>query len=40
MDTGNYIKEKHNIKTRDKLHASSGKRKHIHTEKVNKQKQR
>jgi hypothetical protein len=37
---GNHIKDKHNIKARDKLQASTGGRKHINTEKVNKQIQR
>jgi flagella basal body P-ring formation protein FlgA len=37
VDTGNYIKEKQNIKTGDKLQASTGERKHINTENVNKQ---
>jgi hypothetical protein len=34
MDTGNQIKDKHNIKTRDKLlvHASIGEGKHINME--------
>jgi hypothetical protein len=40
VDTGNYIKDKHNIKTREKLQASTGERKHINAEKVKKQKQR
>jgi hypothetical protein len=35
----NHIKDKHNIKTRGKLQESTGERKHINREKVNKQKQ-
>jgi hypothetical protein len=37
VDTGNHIMDKRNIKTRGKLQASTGERKHINTEKVNKQ---
>jgi hypothetical protein len=40
VDTGNHIKDKNNIKTRDKLQASTGERKHINTEKVNKQRRK
>jgi hypothetical protein len=40
VDTGNHIKDKYDIKTRDKLQASTGEGKHINTEEVNKQKQR
>jgi hypothetical protein len=36
VDTSNHIKDKQHIKTRDKLWASTGERKHINTEKVNK----
>jgi hypothetical protein len=38
VDTGNHIKDKYNIKTRDKLQASNRERKHVNTEKVNKNK--
>jgi hypothetical protein len=37
VDTGNYIMDRRNIKTRDKLQASIGERKHINTEKVREQ---
>jgi hypothetical protein len=38
VDTGNYIVDRHdNRKVKDKLQASTGGRKHINTEKVNKQ---
>jgi hypothetical protein len=40
VDTGNHIKDKHSMKTREKLQASIGERKHNKAEKVNKQKQR
>jgi flagellar biosynthesis/type III secretory pathway M-ring protein FliF/YscJ len=33
VNSGNHIKDKHNIKIRDKLKASTGERKHINTEK-------
>jgi hypothetical protein len=38
VDTGNHIKGKHNMKTRDKLQASTGERKQINIEKVSKRK--
>jgi hypothetical protein len=34
VHTGNHIKDKHNKKTRDKLQANTGERKHINIEKV------
>jgi hypothetical protein len=40
VDAGNHIKDRQNIKTRDKLQASAEERKHINREKGNKQKQR
>jgi hypothetical protein len=40
VDTGNHTKVEQNIKTTDKLQASTGERKHINIEKVNIQKQR
>jgi hypothetical protein len=40
VDTVNHIKDKHNVKTKDKLQASTGESKDINTGKVNKQKQR
>jgi hypothetical protein len=40
VDAGNHIKDKHNIKARDKLQAITGERKHVNREKMNKKKQR
>jgi hypothetical protein len=40
IDTGSHVKGKHNIKTRGKLQTSTGERRHINIEKVNKPKQR
>jgi hypothetical protein len=40
VDTGNHIKDKHDIKTREKLQANTGERKHINADEVNEQKQR
>jgi hypothetical protein len=39
VDTGNHVKDKHEIrvKTRGKLQTSTGERKHTNTEKVNKE---
>jgi uncharacterized protein YpmB len=36
-DTGNHIKGKHNLKTKDKLQTNTGERERINIEKVNKQ---
>jgi hypothetical protein len=38
VGTGNHIKDKHNVKTRNKSQANTGERKHINTEEVDTQK--